>query len=228
MSPQSNAGLVRLGILALPLAGLLSLVGVLGDLGSPDPEVDPRGAAQAAVTTGYFLTQFVGNTLSVTLAIFGLIALFAYLADTRMGRLATWAMVLSVSGLCLLLSFFGVITLALPALAQEYLNGQQEALQMSDALFSGKTFAVISLAGLPYFIGFILFGVAIWRSETLPKWAGVILAVAGLVLAVPANIPGLNILGTVLLIIAGGWIALSVLRHPSPQAVGDEAQPRVR
>ncbi len=99
---------------------------------------------------------------------------------------------------------------------------------MADALFGSKTFAVISLAGLLYFIGFILFGVAIWRSETLPKWAGVILAVAGLVLAVPANIPGSNVLGTVLLIIAGGWLALSILRNPSPQAVGDEAQPRVR
>jgi hypothetical protein len=225
---QSNAGLIRLGILALPLSGLLSLVGALGDLGSPDPEVDPRGAAQAAVAAGYFLTQFVGNTLSVTLAIFGFIALFAYLSNTSGGRLAAWAMVLSVSGLCLLLSFFGVITLALPGLAQEYLNGQQEALQISDALFGSRTFALIILAGLLYSIGFILFGVAIWRSETLPKWAGVLLAVAGLPLAVPADIPGLNILGTVLLIVAGGWIALSILRQPSPQAMGGEAQPRVR
>ncbi|MCA1737556.1 MAG: hypothetical protein LC740_01625, partial [Actinobacteria bacterium] len=95
-------------------------------------------------------------------------------------------------------------------------------------LFGSRTFALIILAGLLYSIGFILFGVAIWRSETLPKWAGVLLPVAGLPLAVPADIPGLNILGTVLLIVVGGWIALSILRQPSPQAMGGEAQPRVR
>jgi len=201
---------------------------VLGDLGSPDPEVDPGGAAQAASTIGYFLSQFVGNILSVTLVIFGVVALFAYLANTRVRRLASWAMVLSVSGFCLLLAFLGMVTLAIPALAQEYLNGQQNAINIAEALFSAKTFAVIILASLLYFIGFILFGVAIWRSETLPKWAGVLLAVSGLFLAVPADLPVVNLVGTVLFVIAGGWIALSVLRQPSPQVGGDEAQPRVR
>lgn len=228
MPSHSNAGLIRLGIFALPLGGVLGLVGSLGELGTPDAEADPRGAAQAAVSTGYFLTQFVGNILGVTLVVFGIFALFAYLTNTSGRRLALWAMILSVTGFCLLLAFLGIITLAIPALAQEYLNGQQEALQMTGAFFDSKTFVVISLANLLFLVGFILFGVAIWRSETLPKWAGVLLAVSGLLLAVPADLPVVSLLGTVLLIIAGGWIALSVVRRPSAQGTGDEAQPRVR
>jgi hypothetical protein len=227
MPPQNTATLVRLGIFGLPLAGLLSLVGTLGNLGSPDPDVDPRGAAQAVSTTGYFLSQFVGNVLAITLAIFGLLALFAYLVNTRVGRLASLAMVLSVLGLSMILSFVGIPTYAIPALAQQYLNGQENVIQMVEALFSGKLFAIIILGSLLQFIGFVLFGVAIWRSETLPKWAGVLLVIAGLFLAVPADIPVAVILGSLLLVIAGGWIALSVWRQPSAQ-VETEAQPRVR
>jgi hypothetical protein len=227
MPPQNTAGLIRLGIFGLPLAGLLSLVGTLGDLNSPDPDVDPRGAAQAVSTTGYFLTQFVGNILGVTLAIFGFIALFAYLANTRVGRLASWAMVLNILGLCLLLSFLGVVTYVIPVIGQAYLSGQQNAIQIADAFFGGTTITVVSLASLLYFVGFILFSVAIWRSEALPKWAGVVLAISGLLLALPFPLPAAEVLGSVLLIIAGGWIALSVLRRPSAPAE-TEAQPRVR
>jgi hypothetical protein len=225
---QNTAGLIRLGILALPLGALLGFVGNLGGLSTPDPGDDPAGAAQAASTTGYFLIQFIGNVLGPTLGIFGVIALFAYLLHTRGGRLAPFALVLSILGFSLLLSFLGIITYAIPALGQAYVNGQQNALQMTDALFNGKVFVVVTLSGLFIFLGFGLFGVAIWRSETLPKWAGIILAVAGLLLGWPVNVPFLSLLGTLLSVIAGGWIAVEVLRRPLGQAEGAQAQPRVR
>ncbi len=76
------------------------------------------------------------------------------------------------------------------------------------------------------FVGLVLFGVAIWRSETLPKWAGVLLGVAGLLFGVPVNVPFLNVVAAVLLAIAGGWIALSVFSRPSATAQA-QAQPRV-
>jgi len=183
---------------------LFGFVGNLSGLSTPDPGDDPAGAAQAASTTGYFLSQVIGNVLGPTLAIFGIITLFAYLVDARVGRLASLAMVISILWFALLLSFLGVITYAIPALAQEYLNGQQTALQMTDALFSGRLFAIVILSGLLQFVGFVLFGIAIWRSELLPKWAGVLLAVSGLLLGFPANVPFLSLLGTALAVIAGG------------------------
>ena len=90
MPPQNTAGLIRVGVLALPIAGLLVLIGMLGGLGTPDPGNDPTGAARAASTTGFFLAQFVSNMLGPTLVIFGLIALFAYLLDTRGGVWRLW------------------------------------------------------------------------------------------------------------------------------------------
>jgi hypothetical protein len=227
MVAQNTAGLIRIGIWALPIGALLVLIGMLSGLGAPDPGDDPTGAAQAASTTGYFLTQFLGNVLGPTLVIFGLFALFAYLANTRVGRLASLAMVLSVLGLCLLLSFLGLVAYAIPALAQGYLNGQQDALQIADSLF-GQAFLINVLASLLYFVGFVLFGVAIWRSETLPNWGGVLLGVSALLLGIPADTEILSILGSLLLVIAGAWISVGVLRQPSAQAGGSEAKARVR
>ena len=227
MAAQNTTSLVRIGIWALPLGALLVLIGLLSGLGAPDPENDPTGAAQAASTTAYFLTQFLGNLLGPTLVLFGLLALFAYLVNTRVGRLASLAMVLSVLGICMILSFLGLVTYAIPALSQGYLNGQQDALQLVGNVFS-QAFAINLLGSLLYFVGFVLFGVAIWRFETLPKWAGALLGIAGLLLAVPVETEILSILGSIVLVIAGAWVSLGVLRQPSAQSAPAEAQTRVR
>ncbi len=38
------------------------------------------------------------------------------------------------------------------------------------------------VSGLLYSTGTILFGIAVWRSATLPKWAGVLYAPTGLLI----------------------------------------------
>jgi hypothetical protein len=224
--PQNISGLTRIGIWALPLAGLLSLIGGLASLGSPDPGVDPRGAAQAASSSGFVLSQFVGNVLAVTLAIFGVIALFAYLANIGWGRLAAAAMILCILGFAMLLSFLGIPTYVIPALSRAYLGGQHDAFKVAGAIF-GSAFPIIIVASLLYFLGFLIFSVVIWRSGVLPRGAAVVLAIAGLVLAVPVPSQILTIVGSVLLLVAGGWIALSVMRGPSGPSEA-AAQPRVR
>ena len=163
MAPQNTAGLIRLGVFALPLAALLVLVSNLASLNTPDPGDDPIAAALAASSTGYFLIQLVGNVLGIALAIFGFFALFAYLVNTSVGRLATLGMVLTILGLSLILSFQGVVTYAIPALAQEYLNGQQNALDMTNGLFSAQVFTVIILGSVLQFIGLV--------SSVLPSGA---------------------------------------------------------
>jgi hypothetical protein len=52
----------------------------------------------------------------------------------------------------------------------------------------------------------ITWGVAIWRSGLLPKWVGLVFAVAyfGCIAITPVLTP----VGGFLMIIAGGWIAL--------------------
>ncbi len=75
---QDATNLIRVGILILPLA----LAGALGSYGEPEARTDIRAAAQAAASTGYFVSQ-LANIVSSTALIFGVMALAAYLANTR-------------------------------------------------------------------------------------------------------------------------------------------------
>jgi uncharacterized membrane protein YgdD (TMEM256/DUF423 family) len=87
-------------------------------------------------------------------------------------------------------------------------------------------------------VGNVLLGAAVWRSGTLPKWAGA-LWVAGSALpllgqiyiilpvgadSTPPTVPT----GAALLAIGGAWMAYSVLRRPSAESAGVRAQPRVQ
>jgi hypothetical protein len=100
----------------MPLAGLLALFGLVANYDVPDPRTDPRGAAQVLSSTGYFVSQFVGNILGFTLLIFGVLALTAYLANTKMKGLALGAMALSILSIALILSVSGVAAYALPGI----------------------------------------------------------------------------------------------------------------
>jgi hypothetical protein len=98
--------------------------------------------------------------------------------------------------------------------------------------------ATMGVGMLLMLVGNVLLGVAVWRSGTLPRWAGALwvagsaLPVLGMLYALlpigadatPATVPA----GMVLLAISGAWMAYSVLREPSAQKVGVGAQPRVQ
>lgn len=93
------------------------------------------------------------------------------------------------------------------------------------------------MAILLLFVGNVLLRVAVWHSRTLPRWAGAIWAASALLLyplgivmaiTITGSTPRTALLGVLLLVISGGWIAWSVMRQPSTQVVGAEAQPRVQ
>ena len=148
-------------------------------------------------------------------------------------------MVLTVLGSALLLAILGVTTFSAPEQGQAILAGMN-----TDELPDTVADAVQALTGLAYillgFVGNILLGVAVWRSGTLPKWAGALWAGAHVLLYVsqgyaatigPPSTPPTVLVGTVLIVISGAWMAWSVLSRPSfdQEAVGAAAsQPRVR
>jgi hypothetical protein len=204
--------------LALPLAGLLGLVGLLSRYDTPNPRVDPEAAARTASSMSFFVSQFLGNVLGLTMLIFGLLALTAYLAKTRVRGLALTAMILSILGIAPVLSALGVTTYALPVLGRAYLNGQQGALAIVDAIFNNPLRVIFVFVFILYAAGFILFGVAIWRSGVLRKGAAISLGLhVPLVSSFirPQPDPAV-VVGALLFILGGALIALDVIRRPHP------------
>lgn len=221
--PQQHTNLVRFGILALPLAGLLVLFGLVANYDVPDPRIDPRGAAQVLSSTGYFVSQFVGNIVGFTLLIFGVLALTSYLANTRVKGLALGAMVLTIVGIALILSVSGVAAYALPGIARDYLNGQQDLVDLSDQ--PGARGMVVAILGSPareifvlvfflYSAGFILFGIAVWRSGVLRKGTAIPLAFHAPLFSsfIKPHPNWASVLGALLFILGSGLIASGVFR----------------
>ena len=225
---------VRIGLLTLPLAGLLTLWATIASstfFDFPDAMVDPQEAALAYDSLGYFWSQFAGYVLGFTLLTLGVFALTVYLSDIRGERWALGAMILSILGVGLLLSHYGLRAYAVPALGGAYLGGEQGAVGMANVIFGDPTRSVFYAAFLLYSAGFILFGFGVWGSGTLPRWSGVLLAVHAPLLSAP--LPDLfSILGALLLLAGGGWVAFAVLRRPPArmraQEGGAEAEPQTR
>jgi hypothetical protein len=83
------------------------------------------------------------------------------------------------------------------------------------------------VGGLLYSAGTILFGIVVWRSATLPNWAGVLYAPTGLLLSIAGLMIGAaQTLAAILIIASGAWIAWSAMRQPSTGPT-EAAQPRV-
>lgn len=230
MQTQSNGGLIRLGILSPRLAGVLLLVWYIGMANTPDANTDPTGAARYVSSTGYFVGQFTGGVLGIIALLFGFFALFAYLANTRGRHLAFVAMILGVAGASLQMTQTGVIVFAIPVIGKAYLTGlagQHSAMGIANGFFEGPAAAMMLVSiFLLYSAGTILFGIAIWRSGTLPKWVGVLFAIHGPLMAGP--VPEIFLLvGSAFLLLSGIWITWSILFQPSI-GIEVEARPRVQ
>lgn len=226
---MSDTSLIRLGILALPLSGLLVLVAVLGRYGTPNAGVDPELALSFADSSSYFVTQLVGNVLGLTLLIFGVISLTAYLRNTRVRGLAVGAMVLSIVGITLLMSALGVTTYALPAIARAYQNDQQDALPLIvESIFRGSLREMFVAVILCYSAGFILFGIAVWRSGVLPKRAAVPIAIQAPLLSsfIRPQPNWATVVGALIFVVGGSLIAWSVFRSAPAGEEADVSETR--
>ena len=73
---------------------------------------------------------------------------------------------------------------------------------------AGRSWSTLIAAIIAGLLGAVAFGVAIWRSGTLPKWSGVLFAL-GFVLLV-GSAPIVSQLGGILLLVGGGWIARTI------------------
>ena len=234
MSAPNVTRWIGIGLLGLPLYGALTFYSSINP--QPDYNTHLEAWARYVTTNHYVLSHLFSSILGIIFAIFGVFALGAYLTASRAGRMGLVAMVITVMGSALLLVVLGVSTFASPEQGQAILAGMN-TMQLPE------TFAdtVQALTGLGYvllgFVGNILLGVAIWRSGTLPKWAGALWAAAHVLMYVgqgyaetvgAKSTPPTVLVGAVLVVISGAWMAYRVLRGPSAQAVSVGAQPRVQ
>jgi hypothetical protein len=235
MSAVNTTRWIGIGMLGLPLYGALTFWSSLE--GQPDPDTQLRAWARFVTTNEYVWGHLFGSILGLICAIFGVFALGVYLATSRAPRLGLVAMVITVLGSALFLPLQGVSTFSAPEEGQAVLAGLEEFEALPDIFantVAGLTMLVVILLG---FVGNILVGVAVWRSGTLPRWAGALWAGAHVLMYLslvygstigPASTPVTVPLGAVVLVISGAWIAWSVLSGPSAQTVGVGAQPRVQ
>jgi multisubunit Na+/H+ antiporter MnhC subunit len=236
MSTPNTTKWIGAGLLGLPLYGVLSFFSSLNP--QPDPNTHYDAWARYVTTDFYVLTHLFASDLGLMLAIFGTFALGAYLARSRAGRMGLVAMAITVFGSLLFLMVGGVSTFSSPEQGQMHLQGIEGYREMPTILAQTAMMATFGVSFLLMLVGNALLGVAIWRSGTLPRWAGALWA-AGSALpmlgmlyallpigadATPATVP----VGMVLLVISGVWMAYSVLRGPSAETVGVRAQPRVQ
>ncbi len=243
MPVKENVALTRAGVLALPVSGVLLGVGNIGrDLalgvvvpagqsapgglgygGSEnlDPVANPDGFARAVGSASYAVGSLM-IVVGVALLIFGVFALLSYLATGPARRWALGATVLSVAGMALILPVFGVLAFAVPAAARAYLGGQRRALELIEALLGTPLVAWALVASVLFAAGMVLLGVAVWRSATLPRWAGVAYALSAPLIAFPlgggAVAVMLGFLGLTLMLLGGGWLAVGVWQNPVGEA----------
>jgi hypothetical protein len=210
------ADLVHRGIYALPAAGVLTAVPWVFILGKSSVKTDPEGYAHSLTSTG----NAVGGDLylaGLICLLFGLLALYGYLARTRASSWAGGGMIASVSGVALALPVLGVLVLANAVLADVYLAGHKDV-SAAMVLLAGGTFSdrINSYFGVflaVSLVGAIAYAVAVWRSGSLPKWVGIVVP-AGFVLSMTLS-PGVAWVGALGLVVGGGWLARRVSQTPS-------------
>jgi hypothetical protein len=206
--------LVRRGIYALPAAGVLTAVPWIFILQQPDPKTDPAGYASNITSTVQLVSGYLYLAGLICL-LFGLLALYGYLARTSASSWAGVGMIVSVVVIALILPTFGTLAVAGPVLGDAYLAGHKDV-SSAMVLMNGESNWVMSSIAFCFevsLIGAIAYAVAVWKSNSLPRVAGILVA-AGFALSITIS-PFVGWVGALFLVIGGGWLAIRVSQAPN-------------
>jgi hypothetical protein len=207
----------RWGLWALPVWSLLLFLGTLTH--QPSYQTDFPGYARYITTTEFLISHLVASIFGAGVGMLGLVALFVVLCKGRTAPLALWALVTGVIGNTFLTSIFGVAAFLQPAIGRAYLSGHMaEAVAINNDVYGPALFAT-ALPGLLLFtIGIVLFGVAVVRSGSLPKLAGIGFALSAVVFAVIGFVLAdiVQSVGAALMVASTVWIAITGWRTLRP------------
>jgi hypothetical protein len=227
-SSSNTTNWIRIGLLALPLSGVLTAWATLTS--QPNPSTEFEAWSRFVTTTDYILRHLLGTMLGIILLIFGVFALGVYLAKWgSSGPLGSAAMVTIIAANTLGLTITGWAAFGEPAIGRAYLAGIEDARRID---VGADLIVIFMLTLVLAFVGNVLLGIAIWRSRVLPKWPGVIwiawaamFYMAGVLYGFlfTGSSPPTQPVGSLLMAISGGWIVWSAFRRPPPALQQQEA-----
>jgi len=203
----------RRGLWALPVWAALLAVGTLTH--QPSPMTDFPGYAAYITTTPFLISHLVASILGAAIGVLGFIALAALLVRGRSADMAVTALVITVLATSMTTSVFGVAAFAQPAIGRAYLAGlSEQAIAFNSDVYGVPLFAT-ALSGLLLFaVGVSLFGVAVVRSTSLPKWTGIGLAAGGPLFAIVGFLIGdVQPFAAMLMALSTAWIAYGAGRE---------------
>jgi hypothetical protein len=203
----------RFGLWALPVWTVLLFLGTLTH--QPPYNTDFPAYARYVTTTEFLISHLATSILGAAIGILGFIALFIILCKGRTAALALWALVAGVISTTFMAAVYGVAAFAQSAIGRAYLSGHMAAAVAINNDVYGTALNATALPALLLFtIGIVLFGVAVIRSGSLPKLAGIGL-VAGIVVFAPLGFVLADVvqsIGAALLVASALWIAIAAWR----------------
>jgi hypothetical protein len=213
----------RLGLWALPVWAALLCVSTVTE--QPNPTTDLAGWSRYVTTPEFLASHLVASILGAAIGALGLVALGAVLASRGHPRAGLWVMVTGVFANVVSAAGFGVAALAQPAIGRDYLAGHTaQASLLVRTVVNGEWMTVTAITGGVLLIAStVIAGVAVARTGSLPRAAGIGFAISVVLFAI-ANIPDKGpwqAIAAALICAFTAWIALAAGRRGAPAAAGD-------
>jgi len=202
----------------------LRLVGAIAVRRRPSPFRSPTISVVTLYRCG---SHLIASILGAAIGIIGMVALAVFLAGRGRPRAAVWGLVTGVTGSTLITAVVGIAAFAQPAIGRDYLAGHtaQARLLVSTAVNGGWLNATAITSGVLLAVSVVVAGVAVARTGSLPRAAGIGFA-ASMVLFVIGALPDdfLQSIAAALMIASTVWIAAAAGRRGAPArmaAAGD-------
>jgi len=218
----------RLGLWALPVWAALLFAGSITH--QPSPTTHLADWSRYVTTPQFLASHLVASIVGAGIGALGMVALGAVLASRGRPRAGLWAMVTGVLANVLFAAVFGIAAFAQPAIGHDYLAGHtaQARLLVDTAVNAGWLNVTAVTGGALLIVSVVVAGVAVARSGSLSKAAGIGFAISVLLFAIGSLQDNfLQSIATALMIASTAWIAAAAQRYGAPAlaAIAGDAVP---
>jgi len=200
---------ILIGLWSFPISGLLAIFALFLRNFINLPVGNISEWAEIVVSRNYLTAQYL-YILAYVVPFTGFWALYMYLAQRRREPIAFWGLMGTLLGTGLPLTTLGVLAYVSPVFGRLYLQGDTHLPELINEIAMGSSMVMGMPGAFLYVGGCLLFGIAIWKSGTINKWAGVVLALHGLFIAFGFGMSVVLTLSWVLLIAGGIMFILGV------------------